>query len=88
MAWRQKRRFCISANAVAMKLTLGLGRETDGRWIAEVPEWNVLLYGDSGQEAVRRVLSGGREIVRDRIARGEQPIVARGKNAAGSRMSI
>jgi len=26
-----------------MKLTIELDREADGRWIAEVPEWNVLL---------------------------------------------
>jgi hypothetical protein len=25
--------------------TIELGREVDGRWIAEVPELNVLLYG-------------------------------------------
>src|ERR1017187_6292319 len=29
-----------------MKLTIELDREVDGRWIAEVPELNVLLYGD------------------------------------------
>ena len=28
-----------------MKLTIELDRETDGRWIAEVPELNVLIYG-------------------------------------------
>jgi len=28
-----------------MELTIELDWETDGRWIAEVPEWNVLLYG-------------------------------------------
>jgi hypothetical protein len=27
-----------------MKLTIELDRELDGRWIAEVPELNVLLY--------------------------------------------
>jgi len=26
-----------------MKLTIELDRETDGRWIAEVPELNVLI---------------------------------------------
>ncbi len=56
-----------------MKLTIELDRETDGRWIAEVPELNVLLYGDSEQEAIERAKSAAREIVRDRIAHGELP---------------
>ncbi|MDR3703109.1 MAG: type II toxin-antitoxin system HicB family antitoxin [Candidatus Sulfopaludibacter sp.] len=54
-----------------MKLTIELDREVDGRWIAEVPELNVLLYGDSRQDAIQRVQSAAREIVRDRIAHGE-----------------
>jgi len=56
---------------VDMKLTIELDRETDGRWIAEVPELNVLLYGDSKQDAIQRVQSAAREIVLDRIAHGE-----------------
>jgi len=34
-----------------LKLTIELDREADGRWIAEVPELNVLLYGNSRQDA-------------------------------------
>ena len=56
-----------------MKLTIELDREADGRWIAEVPELNVLLYGDSKQDAIQRVQSAAREIVLDRIAHGELP---------------
>jgi len=56
-----------------MKLTIELGRELDGRWIAEVPELNVLLYGDSKQDAIQRVQAAAREIVLDRIAHGELP---------------
>jgi predicted RNase H-like HicB family nuclease len=56
-----------------MKLTIELDREADGRWIAEVPELNVLLYGDSRQDAIQRAQSAAREIVRDRIAHGELP---------------
>jgi len=37
-----------------MKLMIELDREIDGRWIAEVPELNVLLYGDSKQDAIQR----------------------------------
>jgi predicted RNase H-like HicB family nuclease len=56
-----------------MKLTIELDREADGRWIAEAPEWNVLLYGNSKQEAIQRAQPAAREIVLDRIAHGELP---------------
>jgi len=56
-----------------MKLTVELDRELDGRWIAEVPELNVLLYGDSKQDAIQRVQAAAREIILDRIAHGELP---------------
>jgi len=56
-----------------VKLTIELDRELDGRWIAEVPELNVLLYGDSRQDAIQRAQSAAREIVQDRIAHGELP---------------
>jgi predicted RNase H-like HicB family nuclease len=56
-----------------MKLTIELDREVDGRWIAEVPELNVLLYGATKQDAIQRAQSASREIVLDRIAHGELP---------------
>jgi len=56
-----------------MKLTIELDREVDGRWIAEAPELNVLLYGDSKQDAIQRAQSAAREIVLDRISHGELP---------------
>ena len=56
-----------------MKLTIELDRELDGRWIAEVPELNVLLYGNSRQDAIERAQSAAQEIVLDRIAHGELP---------------
>lgn len=51
-----------------MRLTTELDRETDGRWIAEVPELNVLLYGESRQHAIQRTQSAAQELVRDKIA--------------------
>ena len=54
-----------------MKLTIELDREVDGRGIAEVPELNVLLYGDSKQDAIQRAQLAAREIVLDRIAHAE-----------------
>jgi predicted RNase H-like HicB family nuclease len=56
-----------------VKLTIELDREVDGRWIAEVPELNVLLYGDSKRDAIQRAQSAAREIALDRIAHGELP---------------
>jgi predicted RNase H-like HicB family nuclease len=56
-----------------MKLTIELDCEIDGRWIAEVPELNILLYGESKPDAIERAQSAAREIVLDRIAHGELP---------------
>jgi predicted RNase H-like HicB family nuclease len=56
-----------------MKLTIELDRETDGRWIAEVPELNVLLYGVSEEDAIQRAKAAAQEIVRDKIAHGALP---------------
>jgi predicted RNase H-like HicB family nuclease len=56
-----------------MKLTIELDREVGGRWIAEVLELNVLLYGDTKLDAIQRAQSAAREIVLDRIAHGELP---------------
>jgi predicted RNase H-like HicB family nuclease len=56
-----------------MKLMIDLDREVDGGWIAEVPELNILLYGDSKVDAIQRAQSAAREIVLDRIAQGELP---------------
>jgi predicted RNase H-like HicB family nuclease len=56
-----------------MKLMIELDREVDGRWIAEVPALNVLLYGESKQDAIQRAQSAAREIVLDRIVHGELP---------------
>jgi predicted RNase H-like HicB family nuclease len=55
------------------KPTIELDHEVDGRWIAEVPELNVVLYGDTKQDAFQRAESAAREIVLDRIAHGELP---------------
>lgn len=56
-----------------MSLTIELDREVDGRWIAEVPELNILLYGDTKQDAIDRAQSAAREILVDRIAHSELP---------------
>ena len=37
-----------------MKLTIKVDREVDGRWIADVPELNIVLCGDSRQDAIQK----------------------------------
>jgi predicted RNase H-like HicB family nuclease len=56
-----------------MKLTIELDQEVDGRWIAEVPQVNVLLYGNSKADAIHRAQTAAVEIILDRIAHGELP---------------
>jgi len=54
-----------------MKLTIELDREVDGRWIAEIAALNVLLYGESKQDAIERAEAAALELIADRIAHGE-----------------
>jgi predicted RNase H-like HicB family nuclease len=56
-----------------MNLTIELDRETDGRWIAEVPALNVLIYGAGRDEAIRKAETAAMEIIADRIQRGTLP---------------
>ena len=59
-----------------MKLTIELDREVDGRWIADIPELNILLYGATRDEAIEKAEAAAREIIADRIARGDLPAEA------------
>jgi predicted RNase H-like HicB family nuclease len=56
-----------------MNLTIEIDREVDGRWIAEVPELNVLLYGKSREDAIRQAENAAREMIADRIRRSSLP---------------
>ena len=56
-----------------MTLTVELDRETDGRWIADIPQLNILLYGDSREDAVQEAEAAAIELIADRIERGELP---------------
>ena len=53
-----------------MKLTIELDQEVDGRWIAEIPELNILLYGNSKLDAVDKAKTAAGEIVRRRAHLG------------------
>jgi predicted RNase H-like HicB family nuclease len=58
-----------------MKLTIELEQETDGRWIAEIPELGILLYGDTKDHAIRAAESAALEII-DKIQRKDLPAAA------------
>jgi len=53
-------------------LSLQTDIETDGRWIAEVPELaGVLAYGATRDEAVRRAKGLALRVLADRVEQGE-----------------
>ena len=55
-----------------MKLTIEIEREDDGRWIAEVPELpGVIVYGETREEAIRRVQVLALRVLADRLEHGE-----------------
>lgn len=55
-----------------MTFTVVLEEETDGRWIAEVPELaGTLVYGDSPQEATAKVKALALRVLADRLEHGE-----------------
>lgn len=47
-------------------------REEDGRWIAEVPELpGVMVYGDTRQEAIKRVQALALRAIAEKLDHGE-----------------
>jgi predicted RNase H-like HicB family nuclease len=55
-----------------MRFTVEVESETDGRWIAEVPELpGVLAYGRTREEAVARVQALALRVVADRLEHRE-----------------
>lgn len=47
-------------------------QETDGRWIAEVPELpGVLTYGQTREEAIRKAQALSLRVLADRLEHGE-----------------
>ena len=49
--------------AKKMKLTIELERETDGRWIADVPALGILLYGETMEHAFEAAAKAALEIL-------------------------
>ncbi len=55
-----------------MKLTVDIEQETDGRWIAEIPELpGVLAYGHTAQDAQAKAQALALRILADRLEHGE-----------------
>ncbi len=56
-----------------MSLTVEVERETDGRWLAEVPELSgVMAYGQTREEAVVRAEALALRVLADRLERSEK----------------
>ncbi len=71
-----------------MQLTTSLDREVDGRWIAEIPELNVLVYGATRQDAIHRAESAARELIPDMIAHCQLPPRGHRSGLQRRRMSV
>jgi predicted RNase H-like HicB family nuclease len=55
-----------------MKLTIEIDRETDGRWICEIPELpGALAYGNTRETALASVQALALRVIADRLEHGE-----------------
>jgi len=55
-----------------MKLTIEIEREDDERWLAEVPQLpGVMVYGETRDDAIRRVQVLALRVLADRLEHGE-----------------
>jgi predicted RNase H-like HicB family nuclease len=55
-----------------MALSVEVERETDGRWIGEIPSLpGAMVYGQTREEAVSRVQALALRILADRLEHGE-----------------
>lgn len=53
-------------------MKLEIERESDGRWIAEIPDLpGVMAYGDSQADAVAKVEALALRVIADRLEHGE-----------------
>ncbi len=54
-------------------MKIEIGREEDGRWIAEIPELpGVMVYGDSRNEAISKAEALALRVLADRLEHGEE----------------
>jgi predicted RNase H-like HicB family nuclease len=55
-----------------MNLAIDLEQEDDGRWIAEIDELDgVLVYGETREDAIKKVKTLALRVVADRLENGE-----------------
>ena len=55
-----------------MNLAIEVEQETDGRWIAEVGDLaGVMVYGETREEALRKVKTLALRVIADRLENGE-----------------
>ena len=55
-----------------MNLAIEIEQETDGRWIAEIDALNgVLVYGETREDAIRKVKTLAFRVIADRLENGE-----------------
>ena len=55
-----------------MSFEIEVEQETDGRWLAEIPDLpGAMAYGDNSEEAVQNVQALGLRVLADRIEHGE-----------------
>ena len=72
MTSRSNRR--ITNSQATTRFTISIDTETDGRIIAEVPQLpGVMVYGNTEEEAVRKVKDLANQIIRDMRRHGELP---------------
>jgi predicted RNase H-like HicB family nuclease len=60
-----------------MQLTIRLLRETDGRWIGDIPELpGVSVYGDTREEAIVKAKALALRVIAEEIEHGEMEAAA------------
>ncbi len=53
-------------------MIMDIERETDGRWIAEIPDLpGVMAYGESREEAISKAKALALRVLADRVEHGE-----------------
>ena len=54
------------------RMNIEVGREEDGRWIAEIPDLpGVMIYGQNRAEAISKVKALALRVLADRLEHGE-----------------
>lgn len=57
-----------------MNLSVEIEQETDGRWIAEIPQVpGAMAYGTERDEAISKVEALALRVLADRLEQGEMP---------------